>query len=118
MEQAFDPFGGSGAGMGAGVGGQVGDMFDDALPVKPMAKGGTMTPNKIYKFGEEGVELGVPTGDGNMHVIPHGATKKLLPMLENVTPRARGGMMEMRTPQATFAGGETPYGPVYGQRQT
>jgi hypothetical protein len=33
-----------------------------------------------------------------MHVIPHGATKKLLPLLENVTPRAKGGVMEMRPP--------------------
>jgi hypothetical protein len=101
---------------------EAGQVFDQQTggwkAPTPMAKGGTMTPDKIYTFGEEGVELGVPTGDGNMHVIPHGATKKLLPMLANVTPRAQGGPVELRTPSARFAGMTGPSGTGFAMTQT
>jgi len=94
---------------------------------KAMAKGGTMKPDNIYTVGEKGPEMVVPTGDGNMHVIPHGATKKLLSMIPGLpTPRAEGGVMETYDPSlgfapgqpqiGSFAGGETPYGPVYADR--
>ena len=105
MGQAFDPFGSSGTGMGAGVGDEFGQMVDDALPVKPMAKGGTMKMGKKpYLVGEQGPELIMPKDDGNMFVLPADITRQVLPTMRNVTPRAAGGVMEYRG--GTFRGFE------------
>jgi hypothetical protein len=53
-----------------------------------------------------------------MFVLPADITRQVLPTMRNVTPRARGGLMEMKSPAATFAGGETPFGPAFSMRQT
>ena len=103
---------------GASVGNATGQMFNDALTQpKPMAKGGTMKPNGVYTVGEKGPEMVVPTGDGNMHVIPHGATKKLLSMLPGrPTPRAEGGVMRSEDGQVGLLNSE--YGTGYADNRS
>jgi hypothetical protein len=97
------------------------DAFDKpAQPTERLAKGGAMKiGQKPYLVGEEGPELIMPRANGDGYVLPADVTQQLLPMMtKRPTPRQQGGIMEMITPNATFSGGATPYGPVYGMRQT
>ena len=106
------------------------DQPQDPTRPKMMAKGGTMKIHKgPYLVGEEGPELIMPRGNGEGFVLPADVTAQVLPTMRDVTPkksggkmaytpRAQGGIMTLNTPNATFSGGTTPYGPVYGMRQT
>ena len=93
------------------------DAFDK--PAQPMAKGGPMKiGQKPYLVGEEGPELIMPRDNGDGYVLPHDVTKQILPMMtQRPTPRQQGGIMEMNTPNARFAGGATPYGPTFAMQQ-
>jgi hypothetical protein len=96
----------------------------DALPggskaPTMLAKGGPMKiGQKPYLVGEEGPELIMPRQNGDGYVLPADVTQQLLPMMtKRPTPRQQGGIMEMNTPNARFAGGATPYGPTFAMQQ-
>jgi hypothetical protein len=96
----------------------------DALPggskaPTMLAKGGPMKiGQKPYLVGEEGPELIMPRANGDGYVLPADVTQQLLPMMtKRPTPRQQGGIMEMNTPTARFAGGATPYGPTFAMQQ-
>ncbi len=76
--------------------------FDPAKGYK--ADGGTMdmSVGKPTIVGEEGPELILPRDDGRGFVLPTDITRKILPVMRDVTPRQEGGNLPMgevfRTP--------------------
>ena len=106
--------------QGGGYNVPLSDFDKLAQPTERLAKGGPMKiGQKPYLVGEEGPELIMPRQNGDGYVLPADVTQQLLPMMtQRPTPRQQGGIMEMNTPNARFAGGATPYGPAFAMQQT
>lgn len=85
----------------------------DLSAFAPMANGGTMK-KKGYAdggtmdmsvgqptiVGEEGPELILPRDDGRGFVLPTDITRKILPVMRDVTPRQEGGSLPVFTPSS------------------